>query len=300
MITVDYYSGFWEVDYLTDITSATVISKLKGQFSRYGIPDLVISDNAKQFVSAEFDKFSTTWRFTHRTSSPLYPQSNGKAEAAVKVAKNLMQKAKLANSDPYLAILDHRNTPTKGMDTSPVQRLMQRRTKTRLPTTKQLLKPKINTQVMQQHHNRQQEQAKYYNRNAKDLPRLKRGDVVRIQPAKYKKIWQKAVVEREVANRSYLVITETGQRFRRNRAHLRKTEEQYTPHPQDTDTIPEMPIQYRENNRHQAANGAQNPASTRTASQPVSSASSWHPSVRTTRAGRRVHAPNYLKDYVPK
>jgi hypothetical protein len=96
-----------------------------------------------------------------------------------------------------------------------------------LPTTKQLLKPKINKQVIQHHQQRQQEQAKHYNKGAKDLPKLKKGDVVRIQPGKYKRIWTKAVVDRAVAKRSYQVITENGLTLRRNIKQLRKTNEQY-------------------------------------------------------------------------
>jgi hypothetical protein len=36
------------------------------------------------------------------TSSPGYPQSNGKAESAVKMAKRIMEKAAVAKQDPYL------------------------------------------------------------------------------------------------------------------------------------------------------------------------------------------------------
>ena len=63
----------------------------------------------------------------------------------------------------------------------------------------------------------------YYNRNAKDLPSLKKGDVVCIKPAKYNKHWQKATVQRQVNVRSYEVETDYGSVFRRNRRHLRKT-----------------------------------------------------------------------------
>jgi len=47
------------------------------------------------------------------------------------------------HKDPYLALLDWRNTPTEGLNSSPVQRLIGRRTRTLLPTSARLLKPKL-------------------------------------------------------------------------------------------------------------------------------------------------------------
>ena len=38
LITVDSYSGWYEIDYLKDIRSATVIAKLKKIFSTHGSP----------------------------------------------------------------------------------------------------------------------------------------------------------------------------------------------------------------------------------------------------------------------
>ena len=65
-------------------TTSRVIKILKNMFSRYGVPDQIISDNGPQFASAEFAKFGKQWGFNHVTSSPRYPQSNGKAENAEK------------------------------------------------------------------------------------------------------------------------------------------------------------------------------------------------------------------------
>jgi len=91
-----------------------------------GIPDILITDNGPQFTAEDFVMFSKKWQFDHDTSSPHFPQSNGKAENAVKIAKSLLRKAKAANSDPYLSMLAFRNTPTRETLSSPVQRLMNR------------------------------------------------------------------------------------------------------------------------------------------------------------------------------
>ena len=128
LITVDYYSSFFEVDKLEITDSRTVIEQLKMQFSRHGISEVVISDNGPQYASTEFAKFASDWHFQHITSSPRNPQSNRKVESAVKIRENIMRKAVHGKFDPYLALLDHRNTPTE-IGASPVQRLFSRRTR---------------------------------------------------------------------------------------------------------------------------------------------------------------------------
>ena len=44
MITVDYFSRFFEVDSLTTKTADEVIRKLKAHLARHGISDQVVSD----------------------------------------------------------------------------------------------------------------------------------------------------------------------------------------------------------------------------------------------------------------
>ena len=98
LIGVDYYSNYPEVDSLTPATSRTVITALSKWFSRYGAPEEVVTDNGPQFASREFARFAAEWGFTHTTSSPHYPQSNGKAEKTVGTIKRLFAKCKDTNT----------------------------------------------------------------------------------------------------------------------------------------------------------------------------------------------------------
>ena len=177
---MDYFSGFWEVELLESTKANYIVLKLKIQFARYGIPDVCHSDNGPQFQSAEYKRFSKEWQFDLTTSSPTYPRSNGKVENVVQTVKRIMKKATKAWSDVYLAIIDYRNTPTQGLDTSPAQGLMSSRTKTLLPTIDNLLKPEVVPNQHQKLMNKDR-QAKYYKRGARDLPELRRGDVVRVR-----------------------------------------------------------------------------------------------------------------------
>ncbi|XP_048581589.1 uncharacterized protein K02A2.6-like [Nematostella vectensis] len=202
-------SGFWEVDELTQATAANVINKTKQHFARYGIPDRVYSDNGPQFANAEYTAFASSWKFEHQTSSPYHSQSNGLIEAAVKSAKNLQKKANKSGRDVWMSFLDHRNTPTEGMDSSPVQRLMSKRTKTTLPLAQHLLEPELQQDVTEKLTLKRKKAKKHLDRGSKELPELNIGEPVRMT---------------KVAPRSYLVDID-GSIYRRNRKFIRNTKD---------------------------------------------------------------------------
>ena len=139
LVTVDYYSDYFDLDLLSATSAESVIDATKRHFARHGIADMG-TDNGPQYCSAHLSKFAREWEFQHTTCSPLHSQSDGKAESAVKIAKNLVKKAKRGNKDLQISFLEWRNTPdTNGL--SPVQKLMSRRSKTTIPTTEALLMP---------------------------------------------------------------------------------------------------------------------------------------------------------------
>ena len=89
-----------------------VVDIMQEHFARYGIPNTLISDNGPQFTSEVFDNFASKYEFVHKTSFPYHQQANGKAENAVKMAKQILEKAKKDNQDSYLALLEWRNIPS--------------------------------------------------------------------------------------------------------------------------------------------------------------------------------------------
>jgi transposase InsO family protein len=93
VVAVDYYSRFIELVELRHQTADSVINALKSIFSRHGVPTTVFSDNGPCYAAAQFAIFANTYGFTHVTSSPRYPQSNGAAERAVQTVKNLLKKS---------------------------------------------------------------------------------------------------------------------------------------------------------------------------------------------------------------
>ena len=111
LVTVCYYSGFFEVDRLQSTSSMAVIKKLSAHFARYGCPKTVMSDNGPQYASEKFKAFAKSYNFQHLTSSPHYPQSNEKVENCVKTVKMLMKKAYDSKQDVNLVFKAWRNTP---------------------------------------------------------------------------------------------------------------------------------------------------------------------------------------------
>ncbi len=146
LVLVDFFSGWFELDYLSDMRSNTVIAKLKRHFSVHGIPHTLMTDNTTQFVCKDFAEFAHTWDFKHVRSSPHYPQSNGLAERAVRSPKHLLEKCYRDHTDIRAALLHVRNLPRDGLPSS-AQRLFSRQTRTFLPVTKPMLQPVIHTDV---------------------------------------------------------------------------------------------------------------------------------------------------------
>ena len=204
LVTVDYFSNFAELDRLSStVTAAAVITKFKQHFARHGIPEVLRTDNGPQFNCHEFRQFTLEWNFVHITSSPAYPQSNGKSENAVKMYKNLFRKAKEGKQDPWLAVLDFRNTPTQGLAISPARRLLGRRTRTLLPTHSSLLPPAFPGVSREQSSTLKAKQATYYNAHAQRcLQPLQAGDHVRMPMVGGGRRWIPAVVQGRVQERS--------------------------------------------------------------------------------------------------
>ena len=225
LVTVCYKSNFSELDPLTNTKSSTVIKKLKSHLARYGIPRQLVTDNGPQFTSSEFKSFTKKWGIEHTTTSPYHSKANGKVESAVKTAKRMLRKTSKSGEDQYLALLNIRNTPTQGVASSPAQRLLGRRTRSLLPSTRSLLEPRNppNLYEMEQLQLNQKRQQCYYNRSAHDLPALNVGDTVRMKPFVLgKHDWDKGKVTKRLDERSYEIQSHRST-YRRNRQHLVKS-----------------------------------------------------------------------------
>ena len=254
--------------------------------SKYGVPNVVVSGNGPQFSSADFADFAQTWGFTHTTTSPYYPQSNGKAENAVKTIKRLFTKCRESGQSEYRALLDWRNTPTEGMGTSPAQRFLGRRCRTLLPITESLLNPRY--PVKQDVKELQAQKQRHYNKHSKDLKPINPGESVRMRlPGQT--TWTLGTCTAVVGPRSYEIkIGNTT--YRRNRRHLIRSSESGSAEnvKWDLEQQTETPDE---------GDSTSTAEQTETSTAPGTDGTQEAPSVR--RSQRHHQSPRWMEDYVP-
>ena len=120
-------------------------------------------------------------------------------------------------------MLDHRNTPTKGL-LSPAQKLMSRRTKTLLPTREDLLKLELPKNLKKVGEERQQKARTFFQPQSKTTLTIASWRCSADKTTNGQKEWKKAIVWRRLDERSYHVKV-VGELYRRNRVDLKKTAE---------------------------------------------------------------------------
>ncbi|XP_051734765.1 uncharacterized protein K02A2.6-like [Ctenopharyngodon idella] len=150
LVIVDTHSKWPEVHVMDSTTSSKTIQVLRGLFSRYGIPETLVSDNGPQFTSEEFGCFLKTNGVKHVRSTPFHPATNGRAELFIQTFKHSLKASKepvplQQRLDSFL--LQYRNTPHSTTKETPAMLFLHHRLSTRLD----LLKPSVKRTVEQSH-----------------------------------------------------------------------------------------------------------------------------------------------------
>ena len=200
----------------------------------------------------------------------------------MKVVKSVLKKAPKDNRDPWLAMLDQRNTPTESLGASPAQRLMSRRTRTLLPTATSLLYPKVPNNVPEMLKLKRQKAKWYFDRSARPLPEIDVGQEVRVAPLQKNENWKMGTCLEKLLDRSYLVKTDaSSQVLCRNREFLKPAEKL---------TVIPKPVEGEES---QPSN-RETPTVVPEDKQPTATS---HPPVKATRT-RETKPPSRFSDYV--
>ena len=230
LIVVDCLSDWPEIIPMYHNTRASrLTSALRAIFCRTGVPDTVWSDQGPQFTSKIFQDFAAQWGFRHATSSPRYPQSNGKAESTVRSMKKLIQAAwtgrHLDEDKLTRGLLQYRNTPTRKDGRSPAQKLYGNPIQDTLPAHRRSFAVEWQLQSAEADKkldNTNAAMERSYNQHARPLPDISAGTSVAIQDQSTKRWDVYGTVIDIGPNRRYFVKTQSGRVLVRNRRFLRK------------------------------------------------------------------------------
>ncbi len=85
LVMIDAHSKWIEAEIVRNTTSKETIRCLRDMMARFGLPELIVSDNGTSFTSEEFKTFVEKNGIKHKTTAPA---TNGLAERAVQVIKN--------------------------------------------------------------------------------------------------------------------------------------------------------------------------------------------------------------------
>lgn len=218
LVVVDYYSKFIDIKSLGRKTASCVINVLKPIFAVHGLPKEIIADNVP-FGSYEFRSFMKKYDIEVKTTSPLYPQSNGMSERAVQIAKNILKRS--VSDDYWLSLLEYRNTVIKDLELSPNQLLLGRKTRSQLPEKLSQFKIKSVPNLKNNFDYKNKQSAKYYNRNVKKESVFTKGEQIWFKNGN---TWAQAIIiEKDSSPRSYWIkVINNGKILRRTTYFLRK------------------------------------------------------------------------------
>ena len=148
LILVDAHSKWPEVVTMSGTTSQSTIEVLRSLFSRYGLPEQIVSDNGTQFTSDEFAQFIEWNRIKHIRSAPYHPSSNGLAERFVQTFKCAMKasdsEGKTLNQRLPQFLFTYRASPQATTNLSPSELFLGRPLRTKFD----LLRPNSQSRVI--------------------------------------------------------------------------------------------------------------------------------------------------------
>ena len=207
LVYADRYTGWVTIakSPATGNDATVLIRELRTAFGLYGAPMEIATDGGPPFASFAVQQFLRTWGVSWRVSSAYYPQSNGRAELAVKSAKRLLREHTTCNGDlnndaVARALLQYRNTPIQGLNLSPSQLLYGRQMRDHLPSFSDALKIRPEWLTIAENRERALAQRhlqsmETYNEHTRCLPQLNIGDHVIVQnqtgthPLRWDKTW---------------------------------------------------------------------------------------------------------------
>lgn len=99
LVLVDAYTRWPEVHIMKNITAERTIEKCRDIFTTFGLPQVLVSDNGRTFISKEFQNFLKQNGIFHKCTAPYNPVTNGLSERFVQTLKQGLRKLSVTEKD---------------------------------------------------------------------------------------------------------------------------------------------------------------------------------------------------------
>lgn len=243
LVVIDYFSRYLCLEIMTSITAKETIKRLAKIFSIWGVPRTITLDNAKQFVSTDFEDFCSTKGIHLNHTSPYWPQANGEVE---RQNRSLLKRLKIANAlygdwkaemSQYLEMYNNTSHSTTGK--APSELLQNRKLRYKFPDAEDL-----STAISSSEHSDKDAVQKMKGKEREDAKRKARindidvGDLVlmkNLHPMNKLStnfLAEKFMVEERNGSKVRVRSMDTNKCYERNITHLKK----FSPHSDKNDT----------------------------------------------------------------
>lgn len=142
LVIVDYYSRYMEVEFMRSITARSTIERLDPIFVRLGYPVTMTLDNARQFVSSEFEEYCAGSGIRLNKTTPYWPAANGEVE---RQNRSLLKRLRISHAQGQdwkkgvrAFLLMYNTSPHSTTGKTPTELLMGRTIRSKIPQLKDL------------------------------------------------------------------------------------------------------------------------------------------------------------------
>lgn len=233
LVVIDYFSRYLCLEIMSSITAKETIKRLARIFSTWGVPRTITLDNAKQFVSTDFEDFCSTKGIHLNHTAPYWPQANGEVE---RQNRSLLKRLKIANAlygdwkaemTQYLEMYNNTSHSTTGK--APSELLQNRKLRFKFPDADDL-----STAISSSEHSDKDAVQKLKGKEGEDTKRKARindisvGDLVlmkNLHPTNKLStnfLSEKFIVEERNGSKVRVRSMDTGKCYERNVTHLKK------------------------------------------------------------------------------
>ncbi len=212
LIMKDSYSKWIEVFPVRDLSSEETIRKFRETMSRFGIMEVLVTDNGTAFTSRTMQEFLKGNGVHHITSPPFSPQSNGAAENSVKIFKTKLKTALEDQKNTGVELetlmnrflLNYRSTKHAKTNETPAKLFLNRELRTRISQLSEK-----NDRIEK---NSQQEKGSF----SKKIREFRIGEKIIARNYDGRRKWVQGIIEKRLGSTVYVVLLKDGRRWKRH------------------------------------------------------------------------------------